>query len=622
MKQNVYLAQVNHLYGKNAFLPYSAGMLQAYAQRDPIVSANFEFQPIIFRREEIQRILARMWGKPPAVLGLSCYIWNYEYQMALARAVKTNFPKVLVIAGGPHIPVTPEKIENVDMKIAYEGELSFTKALQEIVSGEFIPVLREGNRIQDLDSLPSPYLDGVFDPILNDPDNAELNFHASQETHRGCPYSCTFCDWGSAVMTKLRKFSDERIMKELLWMADHKIEMVYNCDANYGIFPRDLELTRAMVDLKDLYGYPQKFRAAYAKNSNDVIFQHAKLLHDADMNKGVTLSFQSMDQKTLEIVKRDNIKITDFKRLMDKYREAGIATYSELILGLPGETYDTFANGLETMLECGQHESVQVYTCEVLPNSEMNEPEYKKLHGIETVRSPIPMFHGTPATDPYQEHYELVVATKTMPKSDWMRAQMFAWAVQALHCLGLTRLIAQGLRRLEDVPYRTFYERILHDSNPDGVLGKAIRFAADEYAKLRDGKPWGSFSVWHGDITWPPEEVGFLQLVDNKEKLYSELWEIVREFSTMDLDILNELFEYQEALVAEPHFRDHVTLILAHDWPAFFNGQVLCEEKTEVRISQRVVCHGDKEQFAREVVWYGRKGGTFMNRVRYVDQAT
>ena len=64
------------------------------------------------------------------------------------------------------------------------------------------------------------------------------------------------------------------------------------------------------------------------------------------MNKGVTLSFQSMDDRTLEAIKRTNIKVQNLKELVGLYREEGIPTYSEIIMALPGETYDSFADGI------------------------------------------------------------------------------------------------------------------------------------------------------------------------------------------------------------------------------------------------------------------------------------
>lgn len=46
---------------------------------------------------------------------------------------------------------------------------------------------------------PSPYLTGEFDEI----DPARWR-SATIETNRGCPYGCTYCDWGSATLSRIR----------------------------------------------------------------------------------------------------------------------------------------------------------------------------------------------------------------------------------------------------------------------------------------------------------------------------------------------------------------------------------------------------------------------------------
>ena len=102
------------------------------------------------------------------------------------------------------------------------------------VAAEAGPVAKRP-RIADLNTLPSPYISGVFDDLFDD----RYNFHAVWETNRGCPYACTFCDWGSATMSKVRTFPEDRLQKEIDWFADHRIQWIYGADANFGILPRD-----------------------------------------------------------------------------------------------------------------------------------------------------------------------------------------------------------------------------------------------------------------------------------------------------------------------------------------------------------------------------------------------
>src|SRR5262249_30735181 len=92
-------------------------------------------------------------------------------------------------------------------------------------------------RITDLDSIPSPYLTDWFQR-----QDAERWIAAIIETNRGCPYSCTFCDWGAATASKIRLFSTERVFAEIDWVSKNRIEVLWFADSNFGIFPRDIDI--------------------------------------------------------------------------------------------------------------------------------------------------------------------------------------------------------------------------------------------------------------------------------------------------------------------------------------------------------------------------------------------
>ena len=82
---------------------------------------------------------------------------------------------------------------------------------------------------------------------------------------------------------------------------------------------------------------------------------------------------QSLDTNTLDIMKRANIKFDSFGELTTIFRENNIPTYTELIMGLPGETLETFKQGLENIAHT-KIDTVFIYHCSVLPNAPMNVP--------------------------------------------------------------------------------------------------------------------------------------------------------------------------------------------------------------------------------------------------------
>jgi len=567
--RNVYLVQVNERYGDNVFLPFSVGLIQAYCQSLDWVNKHYKFKELIYLRERLEQIVERM--ETPDVVGFSCYIWNWEFNKALAKKVHEFYPECLIVFGGPHVPIKGEIPNYVDVVTHHEGEVAFSETLRHRcgIGDGFNLIPRMSSRVTDLGILPSPYLSGVFDSLLDAP----YRFHASQETHRGCPYSCSFCDWGSAVMTKVRAFDTDRLVQEFEWMGQHRIELLYNCDANYGLLPRDLELTKSMVSVKERYGYPQTFRAAYAKNSNQKVLDISRVVHGAGMSKGTTLSFQSLDASALREIRRSNIKIDDFKSLLSIYRQEGIPTYTELILGLPGETYDSFARGIEQLLEAGQHEGLNVYLLAILPNAEMSDPVYQKKYGMRLVRSPLLQQHVTPSLDGVQEYCEICIETEKMPLTDWVHAYMFAWAVQTFHGFGLLREVAMYLREFHRVMYREFYEWLLQTARqrPRSLLGEEYtRTLVHAYHGL-EGEQWGAVDVRYGNVVWPMEEFTYLNIAaQQSERFYQEM-----------------------------------ALLLRLQWDDVDVSMRLGWDRVQVRTAASF--GGDLEEFAKQAVWYARK---------------
>ncbi len=600
MTRNVQLAQVNHRYGGNkVWFPYSAGLIQANARAQNDLKEEYHFAMPIFMREDPARVTSEM--DSPDVVGISSYIWNWEWSKALASEVKRQYPKSLVVMGGPQVPNWSDGFfENhpyVDIIVHGEGEVTFANILRERLreSPDYSNVRgityndggtsrrtspqprstergvdQNGNPTPHLEEIVSPYLSGEFDGLLKR--HPDLEFHVTSETHRGCPYSCDFCDWGSATYQHLEKFSDERVRAEYDWISNNKIEFVYNADANFIIFPRDEALTDYLIELNQRTGFPKQLRANWAKNVHERIFDTAKKLNKAQMDLGVTIALQSLNPDTLDAIHRRNIKHP--AEMAKKYRDAGIPTYTEIIIPLPMETYETFTQGLELLLEREQHRGINIYQCMLLPNSEMSHPEYVKKYGIKSIDSPILQNHSTPGTDPVQERTIYAISTNTQSVDDFKRAFLFGWAVQAFHSLGLTQEIAIHLKN-KGVSYREFYEGMLSEK-PETIVGREAietRKSLERILDNLDRGQWGKVDPKYGDIVWPFEEYSFLNIMTgDRERFYREVNEMVsRKFS---ISIPEEVITGQIARMRTP------------------------EEYG-----------GDIKDYAKRVVWFGRKSG-------------
>ena len=632
MMRRIYLAQINNSFGDNAFLPYSAALLWSHASTRPSIASSWQLGGLLWRRDAIESALDAM--ADPDLLAVSCYLWNWRYNMALIDAAVQRWPNLQIVLGGPEVPDDSgqllQDMPHITAVVHGEGEETFADLLEVLcVRGDLgsvrgISWRRDGisvrnaerARLVDLDSIPSPYLSGLFDVIMSQ--HPEINWHASQETHRGCPYSCTFCDWGSAVYTKVRTFGQQRLLDEIDWFADKRIDLLYNCDANYGIYKRDIDLTTALVAAKQHKGYPRKFRASYAKKSDEKVFEIAKLLNDAGMSKGVTLSMQSMDPITLQNVKRSNIAVNHFRELTQRYRTADIPAYTEIILGLPGESLHSFTSGLEALLAGGQHDNINVYLCMLLRNSEMAEPDYVRQHGLITATLPLTDNHRSDAADDIPEFHDVVIATKTMPHADWLRAHELSWMVQALHCLGLTQLLAQ-YHAVVRGDHMGFYQRLLREHrHSDTLLGQQIqRFTQQVQLMLAGADSWHVSDDRFGPIRWPHEEMTFMQLRLDADRFYEEL---KPQLDWLPAELVDQLLRFQKLSTLSPDMiGDEVD---CYDWDLLLLRDDLLQGKvtlhvqpTLLRFASDQYYHGQGAEWARDRVWYGRKQALLRTKI-------
>ena len=149
---------------------------------------------------------------------------------------------------------------------------------------------------------------------------------------------------------------------------------------------------------------------------------------------------QSVDPHTLKSIKRDNISTEDYEELQKRFTNDGIATYTEFILALPGDTYSTFADGVSNVIQSGQHNRIQFNNLSILPNAEMAEPQNIKNDEIITVSCPIVNVHGsldeTPE-DNINESQQLVISTKSLPFDDWKKTRVYASISEFLYLIKL-----------------------------------------------------------------------------------------------------------------------------------------------------------------------------------------
>jgi len=645
---SVGLVQINNSFSGQNYLPYSIACLRSYIEAHAVDASRFSFTPMIYKRMPISEIVSQIEGVD--VVGFSTYVWNANISLETARRLKKHKPGVLIVFGGPQVPDKPEQFlrDNpfIDIAVHNEGERTFLSLLEEYplrhwhdlpgvsfidADGSFIKTA-SGERMRDLAELPSPFLNGVFDQLLQE--NPTEKWIGLWETNRGCPFQCTFCDWGSATAAKVSRFELDRLYGELEWFVKHKIEYIFVCDANFGSQKRDVDIAQRVAVLRRESGYPQGFSVQSTKNATERAYITQKILADAGLNKGVALSMQSLDSVTLQNIKRDNISLDTYLELSSRFTRDKVETYSDLILALPGETYNSYLEGIDKLINAGQHNRIQFNNLSILPNAEMGDPDYLAKFKMITVRNEIINIHGSRESlaDDVAEMQEIVVSTYSMDLDEWCKSRAISWMIAFLYFDKLAQLPIVLLHELTGIRYREIFEKFMTVNRSDyPVIGEIRDFFIGEAKAIQDGGVEYKFSEeWLG-IYWPADEYAYIKLTveGQMSAFYSEIERVfVAAVASVEAVGANEVAAIQDALcinrlmVSQPYQPNDVDIQLGFNVVAFWRG--ICAGE-RVPLSRGLYQHtilrsqrhySDFQRWCREIVWWGNKKGAYLYAIK------
>jgi len=641
-KTQVGLVQINNSFSDRSYLPLSVGMLQAYAQKYLQRPEDFEFMIPLYRRGDVTESVEYLIGAD--IVFFSTYVWNFRISSEIAERLKARSPETTIVFGGPHVPDRDDeflhKYPFVDVACHGEGEATALAVLENRATKDWknVPgisfLMDDGKlvrrpkspRLDDLSTVPSPYLSGVFDPLMAA--NPSENWLAMWETNRGCPFSCAFCDWGSATQSKVHPFDLDRIYQEVDWFGSHGINFIWCCDANFGILPRDIDIAKYIAETKKKYGFPQIFQVQNTKNATERAYEMQTILAKAGLARGVDIALQSSDELTLANIKRANISSEGFQELQRRFRRDGVETYTDMIIGLPGETYDSFADGVSNAIQNGQHNRIKMNDLSILPNAEMGDPEYQKKFGMEMVESRTLSVHGSraEAEEEIPENQILVIATDSMPQPDWVRTRVYAWTVALLHFDKTLQIPSVLLNEVCSLTYREIAEAVTEGDLSDYPVLQGVRsFFVEHATNIQHGGPEFAMSEDWLNIWWPPDEYALIKLCfeNNLDRFYDETESrihglLAEKTLSIPRDLLHDAFQLNRALLKQPNITEDLVLETSHNVLEFYEsvltGQSVPLEKTpsKYHIDRSSKTWASWDDWCREVIWFGNKTGAYL----------
>ena len=428
--------------------PLNVGFIASYCKKlfgDAVEITLFKY---------IEDIDKAVNESPPDILGLSNYCWSHSVSYEIFKMCKKSNPNVVTVWGGPNFPIDfpsqkkfMKQYPEVDVYVPTEGETGFSNIVSLILKSASLEnvsetiqknpiegcISRDDNgeihysiptiRISSLNEIPSPYQNGMMDKFFDGKLTPML------QTNRGCPFHCTFCTDGRDETNKVNHFSIERVQSDIQYIAEHTPKNTHSLhisDLNFGMYPRDLEICESLAKIQQKFNYPKYIKCTTGKNQKDKIINAIKKLNNS---LRVTMSVQSLDPDVLHNIRRDNISVDHMLALYPALKEANLQTTSEVILGLPGETFENHIQTLRDLVKARMDEIV-VHTCMLLDGSEMGLPEERKKWEMKTKfrvlqRDFAELSNGKKVI----EYEEVVVGSKTMTFEEYIELRVLAFII-------------------------------------------------------------------------------------------------------------------------------------------------------------------------------------------------
>jgi hypothetical protein len=356
-------------------IPLATAYLQVIASRQ---GADTELLPNhLMSYGSDQAILNFLVDAQPDLVGMSCYEWNVERSLYLAKQLKALLPSCTIVLGGPEI--TPDndfllRYRDFDIGVVGEGEDVWKILLQSFpdvpqTPGYLLP--RENGQWYftgyfpprtSLGDIPSPFLSGVLD--------SHLKGVLWVETVRGCVYRCAYCYYHKQF-SRLRTFPFERIFEEAKRAMDRGLEEIVFLDPCFSKRPRLGDL----LDGLESINHDRRLRLHGECNVEGIDSRMAKKMARAGFSQ-LEVGLQSVNRKTLKNIHR-NFQPRRFLEGVRSLQNAGIQVMVDLIAGLPGDRLSDINRSLDWVLDHDAYDTLMLYPLSLIPSTELRQQARK-----------------------------------------------------------------------------------------------------------------------------------------------------------------------------------------------------------------------------------------------------
>lgn len=373
------------------------GDLQAYTQL-------LEFN-INSRVTDIAEILLE---NQPKIIGLGVYIWNAAETLQLVALLKTISPETIIILGGPEVSYEYDEqllVGHADYVIAGQGDLAFAELCTELFDNKK-PLNKVIHPLPlEMSSLQLPY------DYYTDEDVANRIIYV--EASRGCPFKCEFCL--SALDKTVYPFNLDLFLNEMDKLYQRGVR-------HYKFIDRTFNL-KIDTSIRIMEFFLEKIEA----DESDPLFLHFELIPDhlPDKLKSIITRFpegslqfeigiQSLNPEVQTTIsrKQNTQKASANLSWIREHSHAHI--HADLIIGLPGETIESFAQGLNQLYKINPHE-IQIGILKrlkgtpIIRHSEIYDMRYNPLPPFTIVSNNLISYSEMQRLTRFARYWDLII---------------------------------------------------------------------------------------------------------------------------------------------------------------------------------------------------------------------
>lgn len=317
------------------YLMANLGELQA---RACLVEFDINQRPL----DIVEVLLAR----EPRIIGFGVYIWNVEETREVVSAIKRLRPEITIILGGPEVSYeweTQPIVALADFVITGEADLKFAEVCAQLLRGETPAAKVIPAELPDVARLNLPY------DLYNADDIAHRVIYV--EASRGCPFTCEFCL--SSLDIPVRQFPLEKMLDALQRLIDRGVKQFKFVDRTFNL---NLNVSRALLQF-----FLQRYQPG--------MFFHFEMVPDRlpEQLREVIAKFpagalqfevgiQTFNEEVGALIKRRQ----NYARMEENFAflraQTGVHIHADLIVGLPGESIESFATGFDRLIAMGPQE--------------------------------------------------------------------------------------------------------------------------------------------------------------------------------------------------------------------------------------------------------------------------